>query len=58
MALRARPYGAAGAQFLIGIALINSSLCFFMIDAPFNIIDVHQLKYVVDGQWNAPIVVT
>ena len=25
MALRARPYGGAGAQFIIGIALINGS---------------------------------
>ena len=38
MALRARPYGSSGAQFIIVIE--------------------HQLKYVVDGQRNAPIVVT
>ena len=51
MALRARPYGGPGAQFIIGIALTMVPCFFFMIDE-------HQLKYVFDGQWNAPIVVT
>ena len=37
MALQARPYGGAGAQFIIGIALTIVPWFFFMISAPFNI---------------------